>query len=40
MKYPKLEGVGTHLNINPKDNDFMQYEKKARRRNKEYRLIY
>lgn len=23
MKYPKLEGVGTHLNINPKDNDFM-----------------
>ena len=23
MKYPKMEGVGTHLNINPKDNDFM-----------------
>ncbi len=24
MKYPKLEGVGTHLNINPKDNDFIK----------------
>ena len=23
MKYPKMEGVVTHLNINPKDNDFM-----------------
>lgn len=21
MKYPKMEGVVTHLNINPKDND-------------------